>query len=47
MLSASANGGITLTNASNHVGAFSATVYGSGNIALTNIVTSASWRWGH
>ena len=46
MLNASANGGITLTNTSNHVGAFSATVYGQGNIALTNIVTSGELALG-
>ncbi|MYM25047.1 filamentous hemagglutinin N-terminal domain-containing protein, partial [Duganella sp. FT135W] len=39
-LDVSASGNITLTNANNHVGAFSGTIYSSGNIALTNIVSS-------
>ncbi|RZT09227.1 filamentous hemagglutinin family N-terminal domain-containing protein [Duganella sp. CF402] len=45
-LSVTSSGNITLANANNHVGAFDATIYGSGNIVLTNVVTSGELALG-
>jgi filamentous hemagglutinin family protein len=45
-LGVTASGNITLANANNHVGAFNATIYGNGNILLTNVVTSGELALG-
>jgi len=45
-LDASATGNITLGNSNNHVGAFSANVYGNGNISFFNTVTSGELALG-
>lgn len=45
-VSATAAGDIALTNANNHVGAFGATVFGQGGIALTNTVLSGELALG-
>jgi filamentous hemagglutinin family protein len=45
-VSAYAAGDIALTNANNHVGAFGATVFGQGGIALTNTVLSGELALG-